>query len=124
MKWMRRRLIARATSLALALLMTLAGLRSASAAGCVDDDCDRPCCARDTEQRTVLPILPCCRLSVDQASGRSAPTTVDQERAHFITPAVAAVASLPGKISSATGRPRARHLPAPPLYHRHCALLL
>jgi len=120
---MRRRLI-RAASLLLALLMVFAGMHAASAASCIDDDCDKPCCDRDADNQTVIPVLPCCRVSVDQAVPHGASTTIETDRMPLVAPTVA-VGESPATLASAqTTHVIPLHLPAPPLYDRNCALLL
>ena len=115
----------RAVSLALALLMTVTWLRAASAAGCADEDCHRPCCDRDADNQTVLPVLPCCRtVTLDQASPSPAPTTVDSDQVPAATPIGAGEPLSAFAIEAPIARPSPAPLFAPPLYHRHCALLL
>jgi hypothetical protein len=116
-QWKRMRL----PSIGLAVLLALAGLKPPPAPLCADEDCTMPCCDHDLEQKTVLPDFPCCR-TVTAAQPRSPSTTVG--RSQPASPAVA-VAVAPSTVSAPTTTPiPARHLPAPPLYHRHCALLL
>jgi hypothetical protein len=122
---MRHRPVIRAASVVLALVMTLAGLHAASAKSCVDDDCDMPCCDRDADQQTLIPVFPCCRtVSIDQAAPHCASTTVESDRSQLAAP-LFPISPAPVATASAEVRsPTAQHLPAPPLYHRNCALLL
>ena len=123
---MRRRAIVRGATLLLALLMATAGVRAASAAACADADCEMPCCERDSANTTVVPVLPCCRtVAVDQAAPHPSPTTFEHDRLSLPAPSLLRASSRPAARSVASpARFAALLLPAPPLYHRHCALLL
>jgi hypothetical protein len=122
---MRRRLTVRAATLALALLIPLTGIRAATPSCCVDD-CDRPCCEADASNSTARLVLPCCRtIAVDQASTHPAPTTVEGDHAPSPAPPPFVVMPRVAIVVGASVAARAtRFLPAPPLYHQHCALLL
>lgn len=122
---MRRGFLVRAATLLLALLVPLAGVRAAAVACCVDSDCDQPCCDRDADNTTVRPVLPCCRaVALNQTAAHPTPTTVENDQHPPAVPelVVAPVVALTrSDVSSARSL---QHLPAPPLYHQHCALLL
>jgi hypothetical protein len=122
---MRRRLMVRAATLLLALLIPLAGVRAASAPSCIDEDCDMPCCTHDANNATVLPVLPCCRtVSMDQAAAHPAPTTVENDHFPVIAPTSVSSSLVTVAIDVSSTAPSAIDLPAPPLYQQHCALLL
>ena len=122
---MQRSLILRVATLLLALLLPLTGIRAAAAARCTDQGCDMPCCVHDAGQSTVVPVLPCCRtVALDQGSPHPAPTTIERDRAPAAAPTVAAAPRVAVAVRVACPARATRFLPAPPLYHRHCALLL
>jgi hypothetical protein len=121
---MGRSLGVRAATLVLALLLPLLGMRAQPSACCVDD-CGAPCCARDTTQSTVVPLLPCCRtVSIDRASSQPTPSTVDHEPAPVAAPAATARRAVAGVVPSSPPLLAVRRAAARPLYRRHCALLL
>ena len=119
------RSLLRAAMLLLPLLVSaMAGTRTA-AASCCDADCDLPCCDRDDAHTTMVPVLPCCHTdSVGRASIHPPTTTVENEARPLVSPAlvVSSLVAIAAPVSLPS--PRARLLPAPPLYHRYCALLL
>jgi hypothetical protein len=121
---MRRSLFTRAAILMLALSMPLTAIRGVAASCCVDD-CDQPCCERDARNRTVLPVLPCCRtVAADQVSTQSTPTTCENDRAPFAASSVVVTPLGAVALQTSVSTRVARLIPAPPLYHQHCALLL
>jgi hypothetical protein len=122
---MRRRFHVRAAILLLALLIASCGGVRGAWSCCTDADCDAPCCEKDAHQPTVIPILPCCRVvTLNHTASQPAPTTVENEPAQIGVPArmVAPLIAVAPSIAAATNP--ADRLPAPPFYHRHCALLL
>ena len=119
---MRRRLSTRAAILVLAWVVPLTGIRAAAASCCVAD-CHLPCCDRDDAHSTMVPVLPCCRTE-KVASMHPAPTTVENDQAPLLAPTVVAWELALVPMPASLPMPSARMLPAPPLYHQHCALLL
>ena len=122
----RRFFLLRGATALLALLLAVAGLRAAPAAACCDADCAQPCCARDAGHASVVPVLPCCRAAaLHEAAPHPAPTVLDAAHGAVAAPLVAAatpaIVVAPAIVARATEAPRLR---APPLYRRHCALLL
>jgi hypothetical protein len=122
---MRSSHVTRAAVLMLALLMPLTAIRVTAASCCVDG-CEQPCCERDVHNSTVRPVLPCCRtVAVTHVTTQPTPTTVEQDGSPFASPSIVVtplgptVRRTPPVSTLAT-----RLIPAPPLYHRHCALLL
>jgi hypothetical protein len=121
---MRGRLTVRAATLLLALMMPLVGVR-APVSTCCFDDCDEPCCRHDAGQTTVTPILPCCHtVAASHATTTAPPTIVDGDPLPLAAPSLIFAPRLAITIAGSSRAPSARHLPAPPLYHQHCALLL
>jgi hypothetical protein len=53
-----------------------------------------------------------------------APTTVENDQAPLLAPTVVAWELALVPMPASLPMPSARMLPAPPLYHQHCALLL
>jgi len=119
-----RRLPVRLAALLLALLIPLGAVR-ASTRSCASDDCDLPCCDRDPGNQTVLPVLPCCRtVTLDQLAPHAAPTTLERDEALLLAPAITTTPAPGPALAISSVAPPSHDLPAPPLYHRHCALLL
>lgn len=122
----RRRFFTRGATALLALLLAAAGLRAAPAAACCEADCAQPCCARDAGHASVVPVLPCCRAAaLHEAGPQPAPTVLDGDHA-AVAPLLVAAAGprlvvAPRSLLRATST---QPLRAPPLYRRHCALLL
>jgi hypothetical protein len=109
----------------LALLLGFSSMRHASPRNCVDDDCDMPCCDRDDTKATFVPVLPCCRtIALDQATAQPLPTTFEPDGSPFLPLSLDPAPSAVVAIALARSTPARTHLPAPPLYKRHCALLL
>ncbi len=114
----------RAAACVLALLVLLTGIRTA-AASCCADDCARPCCERDASHSTVVPVLPCCRtVAADQAPLHAASTKAERERPPLTAPGFVVTPLIAVVLRAVAPARGASLLPSPPLYQRHCALLL
>ena len=117
--------MARGVTLVLALLVATPAVRAGSRSSCVDGDCDKPCCERDADNTTVVPVLPCCRtVGLGETPAHPAPTTLEHDRLPLTAPRPLRAPLLAVASGACSPAPAFALLSAPPLYHQHCALLL